>query len=140
MLILTVRTDKPLAEIGLYQDEQRLAYDSWQAHRQLGQTIHQRIRQLLQAVEYDWQDIGGLVVWRGPGSFTGLRIGLTLANTLAQSQAIPIVGVTGTADTADNDESWIKPGISRLQQAENDITVMPEYGAEANITKPRGSQ
>lgn len=139
MLILTIRTDKPLAEIGLYSDGQKLAYDSWQAHRQLGQTIHRQIASLLEAAGYDWKDVGGLVVWRGPGSFTGLRIGLTVANTLAQEGSLPIVGITAAADTADGDEAWINAGIARLLSGESDTAVMPEYGAEANITKPRGS-
>jgi hypothetical protein len=35
MLILTIRTDKPEAEIGLFSDKDKLDYVIWQAHRQL---------------------------------------------------------------------------------------------------------
>ena len=74
-------------------------------------------------------DITGIVVFRGPGSFTGLRIGVTVANSLAYSRNVPIVGELG--------EDWAKKGISRIFAGESDDVVMPEYGGEANITAPR---
>jgi tRNA threonylcarbamoyladenosine biosynthesis protein TsaB len=36
-------------------------------------------------------DIEGVVCFKGPGSFTGLRIGLTVGNALAYAQNIPVV-------------------------------------------------
>lgn len=129
MIILTIRTDKPEAEIGLYHDHGQLAYETWQAHRELGQTIHLKVHELLQSQDKDWKDVEGIVTFQGPGSFTGLRIGLTVANALAYAQNIPIVAVM--------DENWTNDGIGRLLKGENDKIALPEYGAEANITKPR---
>lgn len=129
MIILTIRTDKPEAEIGLYEDGERLDYETWQAHRELGVTIHQKIKELLQRQVRDWPDIEGVVTFKGPGSFTGLRIGLTVANALAYANNLPIVAVTG--------DDWIARGISRLQAGESDTVAMPEYGAEAHITEQR---
>ena len=74
-------------------------------------------------------DISGIGVFRGPGSFTGLRIGLAVLNTIAHEQRIPIVGVTGDA--------WREECLDRLQNGRNDEIVLPEYGAEARVTKPR---
>ena len=48
MLILTIRTDKPEAELGLYKDNQQLDYFVWQAHRELAETIHNKIKELLE--------------------------------------------------------------------------------------------
>lgn len=39
-------------------------------------------------------DLKGLVAVKGPGSFTGLRVGLSVANTFAHELKIPLVGIT----------------------------------------------
>jgi len=129
MIILTVRTDKPEAEVGLYEDDRQIAYETWQAHRELGRTIHTKIHELLVSVGKEWQDVQGIVGFRGPGSFTGLRIGLTVVNALALGNDCPAVGAMG--------DDWKEDGIRRLLAGKADESVMLEYGAEAHITQQR---
>ncbi len=131
MLILTIRTDKPEAEVGLFNDRTQLAYETWHAHRELSVTLHRKIEELLKKQAKTWQDIQGIACFQGPGSFTGLRIGLTVANTLAYGLAIPIVAVQGAGDT------WMKSGIDRLLTGETDKLALPEYGAPAHTTLPK---
>lgn len=129
MIILALRTDKPEAEIGLYDGGKQLAYEVWSAHRQLAETIHIKIRDILADNSKDWLDIQAIVVYEGPGSFTGLRIGLTVANTIAYSYNLPIVGASG--------DDWATTGLKVVLNGENDNQVMPEYGAPVHITSPR---
>lgn len=129
MLILTIRTDKPEAEIGFCNDQQKLTYETWPMHRQLAETIHQKIEVLLKSQNKTWPDIQGIVCFAGPGSFTGLRIGLTVGNALAYGLDIPI--------TATKSEDWIKQGIDRLQNGESDVLALPQYGTPVHITPPR---
>jgi len=129
MLILTIRTDKPESEIGLYDNETQLQYIKWQAHRQLAETIHYQIAKLLQSQGKNWNDLQGLVVFKGPGSFTGLRIGLSVANALSYSLKIPII--------ANNDKDWIKKGINGLLKGKSEKIAAPEYGALAFTTLPK---
>jgi|SRR6266511_932500 len=126
MLILTIRTDKPEAEIGLFDDQTKQAYETWQAHRELSVTLHHKLIDLLQGQDKTLADIEGIVGFAGPGSFTGLRIGLTVANTLAYALHRPIV--------ASNGEQWIERGIARLLSGEEQSIALPEYGADAHIT------
>lgn len=130
MIILTIRTDKPEAEIGLFDNETQIAYEVWHAHRELSVTLLSRVETLLASQNKSLRNIDGIVGYTGPGSFTGLRIGLTVANTLAYALSIPIVGVA-------DEENWIQRGKSRLQNGEHDPVVLPEYGASPHITQQR---
>lgn len=129
MLILTIRTDKPLAEIGLYNDLAKVAYQSWEAHRQLAETIHLKISELLSSNKLRQNQLEGIAVYSGPGSFTGLRIGVTVANALAAGYEIPIAGHEG--------EAWLKENLTKLINGIDDKVVIPEYGALPNITAPK---
>lgn len=128
MLILTIRTDKPEAEIGIYDSHTQIAYEVWEAHRKLAETLHRKITGLLKSKKMDWRDIEGVVVYKGPGSFTGLRIGISVANALAYGLDVPIVA-------AQND--WIENGIATIMEDKTDKIALPEYGAPVHITKPK---
>ena len=129
MIILTIRTDKPEAEIGLYHDAKQIDYTVWEAHRQLAEAIHWRIKELLKRHEYVLGQIEGVVCYQGPGSFTGLRIGVTVANALAYGLTIPIV--------ASQHPEWIETGVDKLLRGEDDGYAMPHYGAEVHITEQK---
>src|SRR6185437_3048193 len=123
---LTIRTDKREAEIGLYDGQTQLTYETWGAHRQVAETIHRKIEALLESQRKNRQDIEGVACFQGPGSFTGLRIGLTVGNTLAYSYGLPIVATQG--------DGWQESGINRLLSGESDKQASPFYGADAHIT------
>jgi tRNA threonylcarbamoyladenosine biosynthesis protein TsaB len=129
MLILTIRTDKPEAELGIFDNESELEYIIWQAHRQLSSTIHIKLAGLLNKNKLVLADLGGIVVFQGPGSFTGLRIGISLANALAYSLNVPIIGTDG--------DNWQSQGILRLVNGDSMKQVMPKYGSEPHTTQPR---
>ena len=129
MLILTIRTDKPEAELGLYEGTKQLAYYTWPAHRELAETIHLKLRDLLGSKHKALHDVQGIVFFQGPGSFTGLRIGASVANALAEGTVAPIVGTVG--------DQWIEEGLKRLLTGEKDPLALPEYGAAPHITAPR---
>ncbi len=129
MIILSIRTDNPEAEVGLYDSVIKLAHESWHAHRQLSETIFLKLEALLKGQKKSWDDVEGIVCFKGPGSFTGLRIGISVGNALACSLIIPIVSTQG--------ESWLEDGTARLSKGENEIVAQPDYGREARITQPR---
>ena len=128
-LYLSIRTDKPEAEIGLFDGQKQLDYDVWHADRELSTTILGKIETLLKNNKKSFSDLEGIVAFKGPGSFTGLRIGLTVANTLAYGLRIPVIAI--------EEEAWIQSGIEKLEAGDNDKIALPEYGREARITKPK---
>lgn len=128
-MILTIKTDQPAAELGLYDADQLVEVVRWEAGRQLAETIHTKIDELLKAHHLSQADLSGLVCFQGPGSFTGLRIGLTVGNALAYGLGIPIVGASG--------EDWAQTGLKRLAAQADDGQVVPDYGSPVHITPPR---
>jgi tRNA threonylcarbamoyladenosine biosynthesis protein TsaB len=126
MLILTIRTDKPEAEIGLFEESKQLAYIRWTAHRELAESIHQKIQLLLDQSQHQLQDLHGIIIYKGPGSFTGLRIGMTVANTLAQGLTVPVVASSG--------EDWCDQGLEQTLHGANDYPATIDYGRQPHLT------
>lgn len=127
-MILCLDTSTPQCHVSFIEGEWR--YDTnWEAGRTLAKGLLGFLEKELEFQEKSWNDVTGIVVYKGPGSFTGLRIGITVTNTLAYANNWPIVGTTGDA--------WRQAGVERLEKGENDTIVLPEYGGEANITMPR---
>lgn len=129
-MILALRTDAPEVEYALLdKDGREIVREKWLAERRLAQELLGRLQALLADQQHTFSDLEGLIGFRGPGSFTGLRIGLTVLNTVAYAESVPVVGTMG--------EDWVRQGIERLVRGEDDRVVLPEYGAEARITKPK---
>ena len=87
----------------------------WQSNRDLAKHLLKFIHDKLSEHSKDWHDLTELHFFTGPGSFTGLRIGATIINTLASELQIPIFD--------QNNKS--------LELA------LPQYGRPANITRPK---
>lgn len=101
----------------------------WQADRTLARDMLAFLRDELSRRHVSFSDITGIGAFRGPGSFTGLRIGLTVLNTWARAEHIPLVGAVG--------EGWQQECLDKLSAGEDEKIVLPEYGAPARVTKPR---
>ena len=129
MITLALRTDKPEAELYLYDNEVKLAELKWEAHLKLAETLNTKIEEILNKSSISYGEFGGIAIYKGPGSFTGLRIGMSVANALAYSQNIPIVARSG--------ENWLKTSIKDLASGGNDKIAAPKYGSAVHITKPR---
>lgn len=127
-MILLLDTSTPVCKLTLIEGDWRYD-DEWRADRTLAKGLLGYLQTKLHDNNKTWSDLTGIGVFAGPGSFTGLRIGLTVLNTLADSEAIPIVGSTA--------EDWQTDALARLEAGENDRLVMPFYGSDAHITQPR---
>lgn len=87
----------------------------WESGRELARDLLKFIHDKLQENGCDWHDLESIKFMAGPGSFTGLRIGATVVNTLARDLNIPLYN----------------------QRDEKVEIILPEYGRPANITPPK---
>lgn len=128
MIVLFDSSSMTTRLIVVHDDAKQNVYE-WEAGRTLARGMLAYIREKLQENGADLGDITGIGVFRGPGSYTGLRIGLTVLNTLADALGVPIVGEVG--------EDWVAECLRRLAEGDNDAIVLPEYGGDAHITAPK---
>ena len=128
-MILAIRSDKPEAELYLLDNNKVVKELKWPAHRELADTLLGNITKLAESAGIRLRSIDGIIIHTGEGSFTGLRIGTTVANALAYGLTIPIV--------AAESDSWIERGLKDLAQREVGEYVIPKYSSEPNITESK---
>ncbi len=97
MLMLAIDTAQEIGALAIANDYELIAEYHFRHKNSTLRRIVPDIEGLLSDACYSPSDLNAIVVSLGPGSFTGLRIGVTVAKTLAYVLKIPIVGV-GTLD------------------------------------------
>jgi tRNA threonylcarbamoyl adenosine modification protein YeaZ len=132
-MILVINTANEETFLGLY-DNKWLELIEWEAGRELSAQILIKLEEVYKRAGKEFNETTGVIVSKGPGSFTGLRIGLSIANAFAYSLKIPIVGLAKITDN----EKLLKKGQEALREKTTfDEPVTPEYGREPNISKPK---
>ena len=131
MTILGIKTDNPIAELYLVQEGSIIEKESLQAHRELSATVHSKIDVLLARAGFETKDIAGVVCFAGGGSFTGLRIGVSVANALAAALGVPVTAQTGS--------DWLETGVSHIRRGDVRVGayVEPVYDRPAATTPPK---
>jgi tRNA threonylcarbamoyl adenosine modification protein YeaZ len=64
----------------------------WNLERNLSNLVHEYLIDFIKPQA--WKDLGFIAVAKGPGGFTGTRIGVVIARTLGQQLDIPIFGIS----------------------------------------------
>lgn len=81
------------------------------------------------------KDLKAILVVVGPGPFTSLRIGITIANTLGYSLNIPVIGFKTSEFFGLR--NLIKKGEKQLAMKRKAAFVFPYYGMKPHITKSK---
>lgn len=69
--------------IGLYKDDQLVDGIAFEAFKKQSETIFVELEKLLKQNDIDYKDIDRIVITDGPGSYTGIRIAMTIAKVLS---------------------------------------------------------
>ena len=93
MLTLSIETSDYVGGVALIRDGQPVAEVNLASEETHSRRLMVIIKWLMQRLGSDWSDLGLLAVSLGPGSFTGLRIGLSTAKGLAFALGLPLIGV-----------------------------------------------
>ncbi|MBX2863415.1 MAG: tRNA (adenosine(37)-N6)-threonylcarbamoyltransferase complex dimerization subunit type 1 TsaB [Leptolyngbyaceae cyanobacterium MAG.088] len=99
-------------------------YQGWALGRELSSQLHILLQGFLNP--QSWQDLSFLAVCIGPGGFTGTRIGVATARTLAQQLDIPLFGISAMAAVAYHHVTKVEPAIPAQYIA---VTMPAKRGA-----------
>ena len=102
MRILAFETSAKAGSVALVEDGKLLAESYQNTGLTHSQTIMPMAEQLLQNCGYTVKDLDAVAVAAGPGSFTGVRIGVAAAKGLAWGAEIPCYGVSTLEAMASN--------------------------------------
>lgn len=94
MIFLAIETATSRQSLAIFQDQALLGYVECEGNRSLTPQLIPAIHQLLENVSLNIADLQGLVVSIGPGTFTGLRVGLATMTAFRLALGIPLVGVS----------------------------------------------
>jgi tRNA threonylcarbamoyladenosine biosynthesis protein TsaB len=93
MLILAIDTATRVIGLALHNGDQVLAECMWLAGRKHTINLAPELAMMLRRNEIGMTDVTAVAVASGPGSYTGLRIGMALAKGLSLAHNLPLAGV-----------------------------------------------
>lgn len=99
-MILAIDTATQYASLALSRVDAVFAEETWFSGRNHTVELAPRIERLLKLANLQVADLTALAVTLGPGSFTGVRIGLAMAKGLALPYRLPVVGIPTLEITA----------------------------------------
>jgi tRNA threonylcarbamoyl adenosine modification protein YeaZ len=97
---IAIDTSTDIASLALIQDAEILAEFTWRCGRNHTVELYPRLDFLLSQSGSDIKSVDCIFVAQGPGSFNGLRVGVSAAKGLAFSLGIPIIAISTLETTA----------------------------------------
>jgi tRNA threonylcarbamoyl adenosine modification protein YeaZ len=94
MILLAIDTSTDSTGLALVRDSKVLAEATWRCGQNHSVELLPRLTQLLNEARVELKSLGCILVARGPGSYNGLRVGLSTAKGLAFSLNIPVIGIS----------------------------------------------
>ncbi|MFO1518487.1 MAG: tRNA (adenosine(37)-N6)-threonylcarbamoyltransferase complex dimerization subunit type 1 TsaB [bacterium] len=94
MFLLALDTSGPTGSVAVLKEGALLSEITWEAKSSHTSELPDQVQAVLKKAELDFGRVDGIAVTLGPGSFTGLRIGLAFVKGLAQAEKKPVIGVS----------------------------------------------
>ena len=113
---LAIDTSTDTASLALVREGEVLAELTWRCGQNHTTQLLPHLAHLLNQAKLNFESTSGIIVAKGPGSFNGLRVGISTAKGLAFSLGVPIVGISTLE-------------VEAYQHAETGLPVCPVFNA-----------
>lgn len=125
MIVLGIESCGDIGSVALVSEEKIIGEISINVKNNHSITLAPMVADILKLVDLKVKDLDAIAVDVGPGSFTGLRIGISLASSLAYGQDKPVVRVTGL-------EALLSVGV-RLADNEGCLVIPMIFGRKNEV-------
>ncbi len=131
-MILAIDTATRSASLAILDEAAAVRAEySWDTSDHHTVELMPRIVAMLAQIDVSIEQISGLAVSIGPGSFTGVRVGVAAAKGLALARGIPLVGVRST-DSLAYAVNWCKPPLVVVVRAGRGRLIAATYHKSHN--------
>ena len=135
MKILSIDTSSNLCSVAVLEDTNLLIENTLNDTKNHSEKIMPTIADTLRKINLTLEDIELIVSDKGPGSFTGIRIGTATVMAFVDSLNIPFIGISSLEAVAYNERNCKNKYICSLIDAKNDNAYFAIYSInEGNIS------
>lgn len=135
MNLLAVDTATTSCSVALFSGDRLLAEVVYAAGKTHSHHLMSMIHRILEECRCKPEDIGGIAVTRGPGTFTGLRIGISTIKGLAAATGVPVVGISSLAALAFPFALHDCPVVAMIDARRGEIYYNQYHGATQPATR-----
>lgn len=142
-LILSLETATAVSSVAIFEEGQLLAVQDVHTNKLHAKLITVLVDQILTNLDLRPKDLAGVVVSQGPGSYTGLRVGVSAAKGLAMALQIPLLSVGSleslafsVIDIAKAANAWICPLLD-ARRMEVYCAIFDEHGTAQTEVEAR---
>src|SRR3954447_24172213 len=138
-MLLAIDTSTNQTGLACYDEQGLLGECVWQSGRDHSAQLLPQLTLLLRHLGRDRADIRAVAVGLGPGSWSGLRVGMSSAKGFALARGVPLIGI-GTLDALAYQHN--RPGMAtvpliRLGRDRFASGSMPRHGDKHQTIEPR---
>ena len=137
MRVLALDTSTMLGSVALCEDNNLIAEEQLGVEVTHSERLMATINHLLNISRWSLNSLNGLAVAIGPGSFTGLRIGLATAKGIALGLKKPLVGVSSLQVLAYNGVTFPSTVVSIIDARRKQVYSAAYRFSKTKIPKPK---
>lgn len=115
MITILLDSSNTNLSVGIAKDGLLLDYVSYEAWQRQSEYMIPELNKLLENNNLSKEDIGDVAVAKGPGSYTGVRIAITIAKTIATALGIKLYAISSLAVL----KNYNKPSICLINARSN---------------------
>ncbi len=137
-MIFFINLNKKFVEFSLVSDRKIINQLKWKSDFSLSEKLLIKIDQFLTKNNLKIESLKAIVVYKGPESYTGLRIIIATLNALSFAIKIPLIGIS-QEEIEKSQKSFIVLGIEKFKKKKFSQFLIPIYWHLPKITKPKFS-